>query len=66
MRIFQIAADVIMGLILGVFLYVIVSKIWPQAQAPWTMVVVLAASVIVVLFRRPGGSMARGDDSTSR
>jgi hypothetical protein len=66
MRIFQIAADVVMGLILGVFLYVVVSKIWPPVQAPWTMIAVLAASVIVVLFRRPGGSLTRGDESTRR
>ena len=59
MRGFQIAADVVMGLILGLFLYVVVLKIWPSLQHPVTAAVVLGASVVVVLFRRPGGSLGR-------
>ena len=66
MRIFVIAADVIMGLILGVFLYVAVSRIWPSLQAPVVLILVLAASVLVVLFRRPGGSLARRGESAGR
>jgi uncharacterized membrane protein YccC len=64
MRIVLVAADVVMGLILGVFLYAVVSRVWPPAQAPLTLAVVLVASVIVVLFRRPGGSLARRNGST--
>jgi hypothetical protein len=56
---FLIAADVIMGLILGVFLYAVVVKSWPALQHPVTTLLVLIAAVIVVLFRRPGGSLAR-------
>ena len=66
MRAFQVAADVIMGAILGLFIYVVVQKIWPALEAPATAGVVIAALIGVVLFRRPGGSLAssgrRGKD----
>jgi hypothetical protein len=59
MHVFAIAADVIMGLILGVFLYIVVSRTWPGLEHPAVAVAVLGASVVVVLFRRPHGSLAR-------
>jgi hypothetical protein len=59
MRFFLIAADIVMGLILGLFLYVVVSRTWSALANPLVAVVVLAASVMIVLFRRPNGSLAR-------
>jgi len=60
MRVFLIAADIVMGLILGLFLYVAVSKTWVALQQPLAAVLIFAASVLVVLFRRPNGSLMRG------
>ena len=59
MRIFLIAADIVMGLILGVFLYVVVSKTWVALAHPIVAGVILAASVMIVMFRVPNGSLAR-------
>lgn len=59
MRIFLIAADVVMGLLLGVFLYVALSRTWSALQNPLVGAVIVAASVVIVLFRRPNGSLAR-------
>ena len=59
MRPFQIAADVVMGLILGLFLYAVVTRVWPALQHPLVATVVFAASVVVVLFRRPRGSLLK-------
>jgi hypothetical protein len=58
MRVFVIAADVVMGLILGLFLYLALSKTWVTLQHPVVAVIVFVASVMVVLFRRPNGSLA--------
>lgn len=65
MRVFTVAADVVMGLILGLFLYVLVSRTWTGLQQPWVAVAMLAAALIVVLFRRPNGSLARQPDERS-
>jgi ABC-type branched-subunit amino acid transport system permease subunit len=59
MRVFTIAADVIMGLILGLFVYVLLSRTWTGLQHPGVAAIVIAAALIVVLFRRPNGSLAR-------
>jgi hypothetical protein len=56
-RLFLIAADVVMGSILGLFLYAVVSRLWSGVQGPATAAVILAASIAVVLFRRPGGTL---------
>jgi len=66
MRVFALAADVIMGLILGVFLYIVVSRTWTALAHPVAAVAILAASVVVVLFRRPGGSLAPRQDGRAR
>lgn len=66
MRVFAIAADVIMGLMLGLFLYVVASRTWPGLQQPAVAAVVIAASVLVVLFRRPNGTFARGPGARSK
>jgi ABC-type branched-subunit amino acid transport system permease subunit len=59
MRIFAVAADVAMGVCLGVFLYAVVSRTWPDLGQPYVAAAVLVASVLVVLFRRPGGSLEK-------
>lgn len=59
MHAFTVAADVIMGLILGLFLYVLLSRTWTGLQSPWVVVALMAAALIVVLWRRPNGSLAR-------
>jgi hypothetical protein len=59
MRAFAIAADVAMGLILGAFLYAALTSTWPAVRGPVAVVAVLALSVLLVLFRRPNGSLAR-------
>lgn len=59
MRAFRVAADVVMGLILGLFLYAVVVRVWPGIQGPVAAGAILAAGVVVVLFRRPGGSLAK-------
>ena len=58
MRMFAVAADIVMGAILGAFLYAVVSRTWPALQHPLIAVVVLVAAIGVVLCRRPGGSLA--------
>jgi hypothetical protein len=62
MRIFLIAADIVMGLILGLFLYVVVSKTWVVLAHPIVAGVILAASVMIVMFRVPNGSLARREN----
>jgi hypothetical protein len=67
MRAFLIAADVVMGLILGLFLFVVVSRTWTALDSPIVAVAALAAGVLVVLFRRPNGSLVRrGSDKPGR
>lgn len=66
MRVFSAAADVAMGLILGVFLYAVLARIWPGLEQPTVVVLVLGASVLVVLFRRPHGTFARGSGNRSK
>jgi VIT1/CCC1 family predicted Fe2+/Mn2+ transporter len=58
MRIVAVAADVVMGAILGVFLYAVLSRTWSAFQHPITAAVVIIAAIGVVLLRRPGGSLA--------
>jgi len=58
MRFFAMAADLAMGAILGVFLFAALRQVWPSADLPIVLVGLLAASVVVVMFRRPNGSLA--------
>ena len=58
MRFFAVAADVAMGLFLGLFLYAVASRFWPLIQHPAVAVLVVIAAILVVLFRQPNGSLA--------
>jgi hypothetical protein len=66
MRAFLIAADVIMGLILGLFLHVVIIRTWPTLEHPAAALVVFGASVLVVLFRRSGSLARRIPDQRAR
>jgi len=59
MRFFIVLADIMMGLILGAFVYGALSRTWIAFQYWWVAVLIVVASVLVVLFRRPNGSLAR-------
>jgi hypothetical protein len=58
-RAFEIAADVIMGAILGIFVYTVISGNWKALHGPVVLVPVLALCILLALFRRPNGSLAR-------
>ena len=58
MRFFAVAADIFMGAILGVFLFAALGRLWPAASMPVVAVLLIAGSVLIVLFRRPSGSLA--------
>jgi hypothetical protein len=62
MRAFTIAADVAMGVFLGAFLYAALTRIWPALQHPAAASLVVLAAILIVLFRRPNGSLAAGRD----
>lgn len=57
MQRFAIAADVVMGAILGLFVYVAASKTWPRLEGPVAAVIVIGACIAVVLLRSPNGSL---------
>ena len=59
MRAVAVITDVILGAMLGVFLYAAAARIWPVLQGRAALAAILAGAVIVVLFRRPNGSLAR-------
>lgn len=58
MRFFAVAADIVMGAILGVFLFAALGRLWPAASMPAVAVLLIAGSVLIVMFRRPNGSLA--------
>lgn len=58
MRFFAVAADITMGVILGIFLFAALGRLWPSANVPVVAGLMIAASIVIVLFRRPNGSLA--------
>jgi hypothetical protein len=58
-RIFEIAADVVLAGILAIFVYAVIAATWKSLQGPVVLVPVLLLCVILTLFRRPNGSLAR-------
>ena len=59
MRFFAIAADVAMGVLLGIFIYAGLLALWPRLQHVFVGLATVAACILIVLFRRPHGSLAR-------
>jgi Mg/Co/Ni transporter MgtE len=65
MRFFAIAADVAMGVFVGIFLFAVLTRFWPSLATTLVGVVVVAASILIVLFRRPNGSLVPHRDRSS-
>jgi hypothetical protein len=64
MRFFAVAADVAMGMFLGIFLFAALTRLWPSLAHAGVALIVVAASVLIVLFRQPNGSLALRRDRT--
>jgi hypothetical protein len=64
MRFFAVIADIAMGGILGVFLFAALRHLWPSANLPVVAYLMIAASVLIVLFRQPNGSLTVRRDRT--
>ncbi len=64
MRFFAVAADVAMGMFLGIFLFAALTRLWPALTHAGVALIVVAASVLIVLFRQPNGSLALRSDRT--
>jgi hypothetical protein len=62
MRLFAVAADVAMGVILGIFIYAAFFTIWPRLRMVPIGLAIVAACVLIALYRRPNGSLARRAD----
>jgi hypothetical protein len=58
MRFFAIAADVALGVFLGVFMFAVLTRVWPSLSTLPIGLIVIAASILIVLFRPPHGSLA--------
>ena len=58
MRFFVVAADVAMGVFVGIFLFAVMTRFWPAAATVPVGVLVVAAAVLIVLFRPPHGSLS--------
>jgi hypothetical protein len=62
MRAFVIASDVALGVFLGIFLFAIIARTWPSFNTPPVGFLTVAAAIIIVLFRRPNGSLVSPRD----
>ena len=51
--------DLIMGVVLGGALYFASTSVWPALAGPVTLVLVITACIVAVLFRAPGGALYR-------
>jgi len=58
MRFFVVAADVAMGVFVGIFLFAVITRFWPSIATIPVAVVVVLLSILIVLFRPPNGSLA--------
>jgi hypothetical protein len=64
MRFFAVAADVAMGVFVGIFLYAVLTRFWPSTSSPIVAGAVILASILIVLFRPPNGAFALRRDRT--
>jgi hypothetical protein len=58
MRFFVVAADVAMGVFVGIFLFAVITRVWPSIATMTVAIVVVLSSILIVLFRPPHGSLA--------
>jgi hypothetical protein len=58
MRFFVVAADVAMGVFVGIFLFAVITRFWPSIATIPVAVAVVLLSILIVLFRPPNGSLA--------
>ena len=58
MRFFAVTAEIIMGVILGIFLFAALIRLWPAANLPVVAGLVIVACILMVLFRQPNGFLA--------
>jgi hypothetical protein len=58
MRFFVVAADVAMGVFVGIFLFAVITRVWPSIATMTVAIVVVLSSILIVLFRPPNGSLA--------
>jgi hypothetical protein len=65
MRFVAVAADVAMGIFLGIFLFAVLTRFWPSLATLPVALVSLLAAIAIVVFRRPNGSLAARKDRTS-
>jgi hypothetical protein len=65
MRFVAVAADVAMGIFLGIFLFAVLTRFWPSLATFPVALVSLLAAIAIVVFRRPNGSLAARKDRTS-
>ena len=58
MRFFVVAADVAMGVFVGIFLFAVITRFWPSIATMPVAVAVVLLAILIVLFRPPNGSLA--------
>jgi hypothetical protein len=58
MRFFVVAADVAMGVFVGIFLFAVITRFWPSIATMPVAIAVVLLSILIVLFRPPNGSLA--------
>jgi len=58
MRFFVVAADVAMGVFVGIFLFAVITRLWPSIATMTVAIAVVLLSILIVLFRPPNGSLA--------
>lgn len=65
MRFVAVAADVAMGVFVGVFLFAVLTRFWPSLSTLPIAALSIVAAIAIVLFRRPNGSLSARNDRTS-
>jgi hypothetical protein len=60
----RVAADVAMGIFVGIFLFALLTRFWPSLSTLPVAIVSLVAAIAIVLFRRPSGSLTARKDHT--
>jgi hypothetical protein len=64
MRFLAVVADVAMGVFVGIFLFAVLTRFWPSTFNAVVGTLVVAGSILIVLFRPPNGSFAPRRDRT--